>query len=213
MEKNKKIILKGILFAVLVVILIFAIMMIRNFIILRKLTDLSKDFKESKNFIAKRYDMQGKNLSIAKTYSKDGKTLTYLNTIIEDSEKQRKVTAYKDETNNMMIIAEDEKKILLTGEHVIIPALSVRDVTEYYNDNVCSIMLLAVAKIKTERCNDTDCYMVELADDMKIWYSKETGLIVREINGSYVYNYYYEFDKVQENDIQKPDTTGCIIPE
>ena len=38
---------------------------------------------------------------------------------------------------------------------------------------------------------------------MKIWYSKETGLIVREINGSYVYNYYYEFDKVQENDIQK----------
>ena len=66
--------------------------------------------------------MQGKNLSIAKTYSKDGKTLTYLNTIIEDSEKQRKVTAYKDETNNMMIIAEDEKKILLTGEHVIIPA-------------------------------------------------------------------------------------------
>lgn len=74
-------------------------------------------------------------------------------------------------------------------------------------------MLLAVAKIKTERCNDTDCYMVELADDMKIWYSKETGLIVREIDGSYVYDYCYEFDKVQESDIQKPDTTGCIIPE
>ena len=42
MEKDKKYILKGILFAVLVVILIFAIMMIKNFIILRKLTDLSK---------------------------------------------------------------------------------------------------------------------------------------------------------------------------
>ena len=48
MEKDKKYILKGILFAVLVVILIFAIMIIKNFIILRKLTDLSKDFKESK---------------------------------------------------------------------------------------------------------------------------------------------------------------------
>ena len=53
MEKDKKYILKGILFAILVVILIFAIMMIKNFIILRKLTDLSKDFKESKNFIAR----------------------------------------------------------------------------------------------------------------------------------------------------------------
>lgn len=113
---------------------------------------------------------------------------------------KRKV--YDEDFKKMIVELYESKKPVceIKREYGLVDATIYRWINEY-------------GKIKTERCNDTDCYMVELADDMKIWYSKETGLIVREINGSYVYNYYYEFDKVQENDIQKPDTTGCIIPE
>lgn len=46
-----------------------------------------------------------------------------------------------------------------------------------------------------------------------MWVEKDTGLIIREINGGIVAERFYEFDIVKDEDIIKPDISDCKIQE
>lgn len=44
------------------------------------------------------------------------------------------------------------------------------------------------SKIELEQCNNKDCYFIQYKD-LKIWIEKEIGLIVRMMQGKFLYNY------------------------
>ena len=67
-----------------------------------------------------------------------------------------------------------------------------------------------MSRITTDNCNNTECYLIEL-DNLKMWVDKDSGLVLREINGSFVTERFYEFDIVKDEDIIKPDTSDCEI--
>lgn len=43
------------------------------------------------------------------------------------------------------------------------------------------------------------------------WIDKETGLVIREYTNGDITDFYYEFDVVEDSDIQKPDISDCEI--
>ena len=45
----------------------------------------------------------------------------------------------------------------------------------------------------------------------RIGIDKETGLTVREYTNGDISDFYYEFDVVEDSDIQKPDISDCKI--
>lgn len=218
MENKKMKIWKKILLVFLAVFILFTIHLLRNFIIISNLENVSKDFANKTNYIANVYSLQSNSVNILKSYNKDGKYLSLIETKVNNINDTRKLTVYKSGNEGIGIIQAGDKKIaFINNENIVGGGIQVVTFRMFGDESGINLLqklfLSAVARINTEECNNKETFLVEMPAGWKIWVDKENGTIVREINGGLVTERNYEFDTVKDEDVIKPDITDCEIKE
>lgn len=211
MEKKKMKLWKKILLVVLAILLLFSIYVIRNFIIISDIENLSKEYVNKTNYISNVYSIQDNSVNIVKSYNKDGKYLSLIQTKVNDINDTRKLTVYKTDNEGLAVIQAGDNKIAILNNNVI-GGVQVVTFGSVADMNILQKLLFSIiTRIDTEECNNKECYYIEISDGWKIWLDKENGTIVREINGGFVTERRYEFDVVKDEDIAKPDISDCEI--
>ena len=211
MENKKMKLWKKILLVVLAIFILYSIYVIRNFIILSNIVNVSKEYANKTNYIASLYSIQGDSVNISKSYNKDGKYLSLIQTKLNDINNSAKLTVYKSDNEGLAIIQTGDKKTAVLNNNVI-GGIQVFTFGSIVDDDILhKVVISAITRISTEECNNKDCYFIELSNKWKMWVDKENGTIVREINGGFVTERRYEFDVVKDTDITKPDISDCEI--
>lgn len=211
---NRKIkILSGIILAI---IIIYGIIVIRNTFILANLVNKTSNIWNSNNMHTTIYAHSGKRLSIVDTYYKDGKSLTKMTTY--DRNEIIKMIGYNDENKNEMYVEQAGNKVAFVNSN---PVKVIITPHMYFSNRFELIFRAATSIISSSKCNGEDCYFIDTWG-LKEYYSKKTGLTVREMNvisttedGTFngVTDYKYEFGKVTEEDFVLPDISEYQIIE
>lgn len=214
MENKKMKLWKKILLVLLAILLLFSIYVIRNFIIISNIVNLSREYVTKTNYIANLYSIQGDSVNISKSYNKDGKYLSLIQTKVNDINDTRKLTVYKSDNEGLAIIQTGDKKIAILNNNVIggIQVVTFGNIADADMNILQKLLFSAIIRINTDECNNKECYYMEMADGWKLWIDKENGTIIREINGGFVTERKYEFDVVKDENIVKPDISDCEIP-
>lgn len=216
MEKKKMKLWKKILIILLLVFIMVLIHVVRNFIIISKLTTISEEYANKTNYVADVYSIQGNSINIAKAYKTDNKYLSSIEMKSNYTDEIRKITIYRTEDDAVGIIQAGETKIAIVNNNVLggVELATFQMFGQESGYNIFQKLLFsAVTWITTEECRDKDCYYVEIQDGWKMWVDKDNGTILREINGSMLTERTYEFDTVKDEDITKPDISDCKIQE
>ncbi|MBQ6991990.1 MAG: hypothetical protein IJN50_03645 [Clostridia bacterium] len=212
MEKKKMKLWKKILLVVLALIVVFAIITLRKYIIITNLISASKNYVGKTNFIVDTYGLTNDSVTLTKIYNKDENFLSTHKTYSNNITEIRSLTVYNKDNEKIGIIESGEDKIALLNGNIAIGATGINTMSEF-DDIKFKIPLVFTSKITTEECNNKECYLIELSKDYKIWVEKETGIIVREMDIGYITNRTYIFDVVKDEDIIKPDISDCVIQE
>lgn len=215
MENKKMKLWKKILLVLLAVFILFTIHLLRNFIIISNLENISKNFANKTNYIANVYSLQSNGVNILKSYNKDGKYLSLIETKVNNINDTRKLTVYKSGNEGIGIVQAGDKKIAFLNEKVVGGGIQVVTFRMFGDESGMNLLqklfLSVVSRINTEECNNKETFLVEMPAGWKMWVDKENGTIVREINGGLVTERNYEFDAVKDEDIAKPDISDCEI--
>jgi len=209
MEKKKMKLWKKILIALLILLILFALLVLRNFIIISQLVESSKEFADKTNFVAVVQSLQGGNVNILKSYNKDGNYLTTMKAYGKDIQNERGLTVYNKDNDKIAVIYSEQNKVALLNESIV-GEVKVINVFSTFENIIQQLQISVMSRITTDNCGNTECYLIEL-DNWKMWVDKESGLVLREINGSIVTERFYEFDIVKDEDITKPDISDCEI--
>ena len=211
MEKKKMKLWKKILLIVLALFILFSIYVIRNFLIISNIVNVSKEYATKTNYIANLYSIQGDSVNVSKSYNKDGKYLSLIQTKANDINNSLKLTVYKSDNEGLAIIEAGDRKTAILNNNVI-GGIYVNTFSNIYDGDILQkLFFSAITRISTEKCNNKECYYVEVSSGWKVWIDKENGTIFREINGGFVTERSYEFDVVKDEDIVKPDISDCEI--
>lgn len=202
---------KKILIIVLVLVALLAIIIARKFIIIKKLVNESKEYANKTNYLAVVQSLQNGNVNMIKSYKKDGNYLTTLRTYGKDIQDERGLIRYKKDSEEIGIIYSGKEKIAILDGSVI-GDVNVVNIFSTINNTMPLLQFAIMSRITTENYGNVECYLIEL-DNWKMWVEKDTGLVIREINGGIVSERFYEFDIVKNEDIIKPDTSDCIIQQ
>lgn len=202
---------KKILIIVLILCAILVICIARKFIIITNLVNESKEYANKTNYLAVVQSLQNGNVNMAKSYNKDGNYLTTLKTYGKDIQDERGLIKYKKDNEEIGIVYSGQEKIaILNG--TVLADISVVNLFSTFDDILPRLQLAVMSRISTDNYGNIECYLIEL-DNWKMWVEKDTGLIIREINGGMVAERIYEFDIVKDEDIIKPDISDCKIQE
>lgn len=212
MEKKKMKLWKKILIILLILCVIVAIFIVRKFVIITNLVNESKEYVDKTNYLAVVQSLQNGNVNILKSYNKDGNYLTTMQVYRKDAQDERSLTIYKKDSEQIGIVQSGEEKIAFLDQNIVGGDVQVVNTLSMISDNVQKIQFAIMSRITTDKYNNMECYLIEI-DNWKMWIDKETGLILREINGGIVVERFYEFDIVEDKDISKPDISECKIPE
>ena len=210
MDKKKLKLWKKILLVLIALLVVFAIFTLRKYIIITNLINTSKDYVGKTNFMVDSYSLSNDTATLTRTYYKDGNLYSEAQTFSHNILDERKITSYNKDDEKIVIIQAGEDKVLLSNGNIA--PVYVNTINEY-DDIKFKIPLAITSKIKTEECNNKECYLIEISKDYKIWVEKETGIIIRVMDFTYITNRYYTFDIVKDEDIVKPDILDCKIQE
>ena len=211
MEKKKMKLWKKILIIVLIVCVILAIFIARKFVIISNLMKEAKEYDNKNNYLAIVQSLQNGNVNMIKSYNKDGNYLTTMRVYGKNIQNERSLTKYKKDNEEIGIIQSGEEKVAIL-DGTIIGEVNVVNILSTIDNTMQKLQFAIMSRITTDSSSNIECYLIEL-DNWKTWVDKQTGLIVREINGGLVTERFYEFDIVKEEDISKPDISDCKIQE
>lgn len=214
MEKKKMRIWKKVLLVVIVLLLIGVVITFAKYNVFSKLEKVAKETQNSNNYSMELHSLQDNDITITKAYYKDGKFLTTLQFYSKESEGIRKVTSYYDGNEPVAIIeAGGTKTAIVNSENVVGLRPQINSYAMYETGFWTKIAMTLDTRISEEKTNGIDCYLLETSGGWKRWFAKDTGLLVREINGGFVTDYHYGFNTVTDNDIAKPDISDCNIQQ
>ena len=199
---------KKILIIVLILCAILAICIIRKFIIITNLVNISQEYANKTNYLAVVQSLQNGNVSIAKSYNKDGNILTTLKTYGKDGEEERGLVKYEKDNEKISVVYNGQEKVAMINQPVL-ATINIVTMFSTFNDFLLRLQFAVMSRISTDNAGN---YLIEL-DNWKMWVDKDTGLVIREINGGLVTERSYEFDNVKDEDIVKPDISDCKIQE
>lgn len=202
---------KKILIVISILCAILVICIARKFIIITNLVNESKEYSNKTNYLAVVQSLQNGNVNILKSYNKDGNYLTIMRSYSKDTTDERGITKYKKNNEEIGIIQSGQDKIAILNGFVI-GEVSVANIFSIVDNIVEQLQFAIMSRITTDNYNNIECYLIEL-DNWKMWVEKDTGLIIREINGGIVAERFYDFDIVKDEDIIKPDISDCKIQE
>ena len=202
---------KKILIVLLILCAILVICIARKFIIITNLVNESKEYVNKTNYLAVVQSLQNGNVNMAKSYNKDGNCLTILKTYGKDIQDERGLIKYKKDNEQIGVVYSGQEKIALLNQPLFAD-ISVVNIFSTFDELLPRLQLAIMSRISTANYGESECYLIELGD-WKMWVEKDTGLIIREIDGGLVAERIYEFDIVKDEDIIKPDISDCKIQE
>ena len=205
---DKKKILKVVGIIVLVLVVIFLIHVIKKFIIITNLVNISEEYANKTNYVALVSSLQNGNFNIAKSINKDGNSLTILKNYGKDNQEERGLIKYEKDNEKIAIMYTSQERVAIINQPVL-AEINIVTMFSTFNDFLTRLQLAVMSRISTDNVGN---YLIEL-DNWKMWVEKDTGLVIREINGGVVTERSYEFDNIKEKDIEKPDISDCIIRE
>ena len=205
---------KKILILVLILCAILAICIIRKFIIITNLVNISKEYVNKTNYLAVVQSLQNGNVNMLKSYNKDGDYLTSMKNYGKDIQDERGLIRYKKDNEEIGIIYTAQEKIAIL-DGTVLGNVSIVNLFSTLNNTMQQLQFALMSRITTEKYGEIECYLIELSnlDNWKMWVEKDTGLVIRDRNGGQVSERFYEFDVVTDEDIVKPDISDCKIQE
>ena len=208
-KKETKIVL-----IILVTILIFCILSILSkYFILSNLSNKSENIKMNNNYYAEAYTLSDNALTMRITYNKDSKFLTNYQTMSPIDSENRKIISYVNGNEKISTIQYGENKIAILGENCIENKIPINTYNIKDMDFFSKIILTIQTKVRSRNCNGKECYLIEKSKDWKLWVEKDTGLILREINGDIISEFKYDFNTVKDTDIIRPDISNFKLVE
>lgn len=211
MENKKMKLWKKILIIVLILCVVLVIFITRKFVIISNLANKATEYVDRTNYLAVVQSLQNGNVNILKSYNKDGNYLTTMQVYGKDIQSERGLIVYNKDNEKIGIIQSGQEKIAIIDGSVI-GEVNIVNIFSTDDNTIQQLQFAMMSRITTDNYNNIECYLIEL-DNWKMWVDKDTGLIIREINGELVTERVYEFDIVKDEDIAKPDISDCKIQE
>lgn len=217
---------------ILIIIIIFLTIIGRKALILKTLSEKANKNINSDNYYARLSQYEGTTILITETYKKGQKQMniqTYYDS--QNKEHYSKLIEYSDiNTTRLYTELNNEKIAILDENSAILPPMKVSESYSHYSETIWKLIKNTIfSSIHKVKCNGRDCYYFSrLETDMLgfsevssgIYIDKETGLPIRTTAETFKTNqgtfdpiieFYYEFDKVTDEDIKEPDITQYKI--
>ena len=213
-------VLKIIGIILLVLILIVLIHTIRNYIILSKLSGEISMYKNSNNYNAKFVtDFDNGNTVIMDYYKKDNKQAMFMERKFDG--ETVKLSFYDNgERVNMYTEVGASKTVEQNTESLM--SIQIFNGLEFdkNNNSLTNFLISSMAFIRSEKCDNQDCYRFTNIltmfnkDNSDTWIiNKETGLPVKSLNKESTVNREYKFNCVEDSIFTEPDISEYKIQE
>ena len=203
MKETKGKSLKILLIILVAILVIFMIFIIRKVVIFNNLEKTAQTFENSSNYYASVIQPQGDSIIVIESYNMDDKHLINMDSYKLNSNSHIKLEYYKDK-NEEIGIARNGEEAYEIEEALYQEKVEVQSLNFYAHDFWSNLGLAFKSTVKSDKCNGEKCYLIENAN-LKLWVSKDTGLVMRKIEGSIVNEYNYEFNNVTDEDVRKPE--------
>ena len=186
----------------LVLIVLFLINTLRNYIIISKLQDRIEEYTSSTNYHVRSTSIISENdvhLNID-FYKKDDRTLQVLQRQKEDTVTLRRYGKGKE--INTYIETEENKQMYTESNSIFLydNISNHLEITELYE----KLLRSALSIIYSSKVNEKSCYVV-IFFNTRLYVEKDTGLLVREVMPQQDFNYEYEFNNVEDSIFVEPD--------
>ena len=193
---------------IVVILILFMIHTIRNYIILNKINENVAKYVESNNL-----HMQNKSDQVnVNYYKKDDKELAIM------QKDNIKMSMYKvGEKVDQFVDSGDSKTAKLGFGSLTVQVANIAKFdTEWQR-----FMLGSVAFIRSENYKDKDCYVIDnllspyflVGDKCQYTVEKDTGLLLKDNTDGVVYEREYEFNNVDDSVFIEPDISEYTIQE
>ena len=224
---DKKKILKIVGIIILVLVVIFLIHVIKNFIILSTIQEKVAKYYEPTNVHYTLTSVKGQQEDLSEVYIKDGHdSKTIMNHFKDKQGNESKIIQVVTQGERRLYTeTKDSKTVKIYHED---NSNSGMRISVYDGDKIRDSILLL---INTEKIDGKDYYVLngpsdsvlydQNATETKMYIEKDTGLITKitekvKVNDEmveYTYTYKYEFDVVTDADIAGPDISEYTIKE
>ena len=209
---KKKKVLKIIGMIILVVIIMFLIYVLRNFIIIKKLKNNFSKYENSQNYHITSVVKSESDMTVKMNYyKKENKQVVFMER--KTSEEDLKFTMYDNGERVDIFIDNGSEKTCRLG--VGTELVQVNLVNYLETDNDWQTFLASIfTRIYTKEFNQKKCYVIDnfssplfTYDDEKneVYLEKETGLMMKSIFGDSETVREYEFDNVSDLIFAEPN--------
>lgn len=212
--RNKLKILKFLGLILLIIVLAFVINTTRKYIILNDLYNKSQtiNIETKDNYHAILTASRQNSVYYIEQYRKENKAIQYENSYIKDGNKIKisNKTHYNSNTENFSLISDGiNKEKVKRAENI--QNLEWQDLSELKINSLYSAIYSKVKKINYEK---KDCYLIQ-DFCQEIVVEANTGNIIRMVSSlpeeqTTTFEYFREFDTVQDSDIIRPETTDYM---
>lgn len=212
----KKKILKIFGLILLVIMMVFLIHTIRNYIIITNLQNKISNYANSTNYYTKSVSRENNETVVTmEYYKKDNKEVVFLER--NQNGEIYKISFYNNgERTNTFWDNKEGKTAQLNTDSIM--RINIHNGTE--TDNKLQTLLESItANIKTTKCDGKDCYSakglfstVSLSEEGATTYIyKDTGLMFKTIEGDRINERTYEFNNVNDSIFIEPDLSQYKI--
>lgn len=208
--KNKKILICLVLI-IIVSISLFLGLTTRKLMIFRELKAKSSQYENISNYYERVSNTSGINIEY---FCKEDKAKLI---IISEKYEPRKITVCSNgEKTNTYIEESNGNKITTTDPNKAEKPNILG--FQFEGDFWYWLKMAIISNIKKTELNGKECYYINGSYLKETYVEKETGLILKMQNGTknnepIIYEYYYEFGKVEDNDFIEPDISEYEIQE
>lgn len=222
---NKKKMVKVVLLVLIICVVLFLGLTIRKMVILNDLSQKAAQYVDNDNHYEKIVNDSASTKTVTEYYCKGDNAVLFLNTTIKATGETRKLTKYSSSDKANLYFETGENKTAVLNTDGAVPG-QVQIINMNFDDNLWYLFQVAVtSSIKSGEWNGKECYVINgnifICQDS--YYEKETGLIVKGIDGTEtdengnksdrVIEYYYEFDNVDDSVFVEPDISEYEIEE
>lgn len=214
---NKKKVFKIIGIILVVVIVIIAIHTIRNFVIIKDLQNKIAQYSNSSNYYTKSVAVEDGGTSVTmEYYKKDNKQVVFMERNLNG--EISKISMYDNgERIDAFWDNKENKTVQLDNKNII--TVNIYNCLETEN-NWQTFLGSIVARVKSSNVNGKECYSIKnflsstsLTEDSEIYVEKDTGLLVKTVEGNRNSEREYEFDNVDNAIFEEPDISQYTIKD
>lgn len=215
---SKKKIFKILGIILLVVIAIFLIHTIRNYIIITDLQNKMANYSNSKNYYTKSVATESNGTVVTmEYYKKDNKEVVFLERNLNG--EISKISMYNNGERTDTFWDNKENKIAQLDSGTVL-GVNIYNYTE--TDNKWQTFLGSItANIKSTNYNGKECFIIKgflssnslTFEGAETYIEKDTGLYVKTIEGDRTTEREYEFESVDDSIFIEPDISQYTLKE